>query len=100
MLDKPVSRMKLAYWNQRFGSDVVEREYGRYGEARQLFEEARAAGVVFLDEGNYQVVLENGALLNIYASPYTPSKAIGVIGGLRISPNTSTTLRSRKELTW
>ncbi|KAI1755876.1 Metallo-dependent phosphatase-like protein [Xylaria castorea] len=34
---------------------------------------ARDAGILFLDEGNYDFHLENGALLKVYASPFTPS---------------------------
>lgn len=53
--------------------ELVVREYGSPGEARQPFEDARDAGIVFLDEGSHRFVLDNGALLTVYASPYTPS---------------------------
>lgn len=43
-----------------------------------MFEDARAAGIVFLDEGTHTFTLENGALLTVYASPYTP--ALGAWG--------------------
>ncbi|MCJ1483803.1 hypothetical protein MMC06_003971, partial [Schaereria dolodes] len=57
---------------------LVAKEYGAQGEARQLFEEARDAGIMFLDEGTHHITLENEALLTVYASPYTP--ALGAWG--------------------
>lgn len=33
---------------------------------------AAEAGVTFLDEGHHQIILPNGAKLEVYASPYTP----------------------------
>ncbi len=53
--------------------EFVAREYGILGQARQLFDDARHGGIVFPDEGTYRFPLENGAILTIYASPYTPS---------------------------
>lgn len=52
---------------------LVVKVYGEPGEARQMFEEARAAGIKFLDEGSHQFILANGASLNVYATPWTPS---------------------------
>lgn len=55
---------------------MVKKACGAYGEARKLLEEARAAGVVFLDEGTHGFVLKIGALLNVYTvytSPWRPS---------------------------
>ncbi|KAL1305084.1 hypothetical protein AAFC00_002018 [Neodothiora populina] len=47
-----------------------------YQEARDFWTKeggvARKEGVVFLDEGSHTFRLDNGALLRIYASPYTP----------------------------
>lgn len=51
----------------------VKRELGDYGEARQLFEEAKEDGIILLDEGLYHFDLANGASLTIYCSPFTPS---------------------------
>jgi hypothetical protein len=53
--------------------------YGDLGEAKALFdtEETRAAGTMFLDEGTHRIPLANGALMTVYASPYTPSKSSG-----------------------
>ena len=57
----------------------IKSAYGACEEARQLFEseEAKAAGIVFLDEGTHRFELANGALLTVYASPYTPSLSEG-----------------------
>lgn len=57
---------------------LVEKEYGALGEARQLFEDAKHEGMMFLDEGTHHLKLDNGALLTVYASPYTP--ALGAWG--------------------
>lgn len=55
----------------------IKKEYGDYGDAKRLFHQARDEGIVFLDEGSHQFHLDNGALLNIYASPYTPATGGG-----------------------
>lgn len=52
--------------------DDVDRYHGPR-HVRQLLDDAKEAGVEFLDEGTYAIDLENGARLTIYASPYTPS---------------------------
>ncbi|KAL7626499.1 hypothetical protein AAE478_003271 [Parahypoxylon ruwenzoriense] len=54
--------------------DLVEKNFGGLGEPRRLFNEAKDAGITFLDEGNYQFTLQNGAVLRVYASPFTPSE--------------------------
>ena len=58
---------------------ALKRTYGDLGEARALFdtEEVRAAGILFLGEGIHRIALANGALMTVYASPYTPSKSSG-----------------------
>ncbi|RSM14365.1 hypothetical protein CEP52_001452 [Fusarium oligoseptatum] len=53
--------------------DSIKTEYGDYGDARRLLHEARDQGIVFLEEGSHQFTLDNGALLKVYASPYTPT---------------------------
>ncbi|RSL76977.1 hypothetical protein CEP51_009478 [Fusarium floridanum] len=53
--------------------DSIKAEYGDYGDARRLLHEARDQGIVFLEEGSHQFTLDNGALLKVYASPYTPT---------------------------
>jgi Calcineurin-like phosphoesterase len=51
--------------------ELVRKEYGDYGEIRKIL--AENAGIIFLDEGSYEFSLRNGALLRLYASPFTPS---------------------------
>lgn len=75
-LDTPVLENKLADNTTAEDADLVKRTYGDFGEARALFESdaAKAAGIRFLDEGNYTFDLANNASLSVYASPYTASK--------------------------
>jgi hypothetical protein len=77
-LDIPAFKRKVAEVVPALESDLVANDYGFYGEARQLLENAREGGVIFVDEGNHQFKLNNGALLKGYASPWTP--ALGVWG--------------------
>lgn len=72
-LDTPTFRAKVAQARPPLDPELVRRVYGDYGEARQLLEDARSAGIIFLDEGSHRFTLENGAILAVYASPYTPS---------------------------
>lgn len=72
-MDIPLFKQKLSEARPPLDLDLVRKEYGDYGEARQLFEQAKDAGIIFLDEGIYQFTLDNGASLTVYASPYTPS---------------------------
>lgn len=72
-LDTPVYRQKLAEASRFIDPAFVIKEYGNYGEARKLVDEAREAGIYFLDEGTHHFDLDNGASLTVYASPYTPS---------------------------
>ena len=74
-MDIPAFRKKVAEAQPPLDPDLVKKEYGDYGETRQILEDARAAGVIFLDEGSHRFILRNGALLTVYASPYTPSLA-------------------------
>jgi len=50
--------------------ELIEQGYGHDGEAKRLSEDS---WITFFDEGVYSFHLQNGALLTIYASPYTPS---------------------------
>jgi predicted phosphodiesterase len=52
---------------------LVRKEYGDYGEVRQLFEDIKSADIIFLEEGTHHFNLQNGASLIVYASPFTPS---------------------------
>lgn len=77
-MDIPVFENKVAEATPSLDPELLAKEYGIPGEARQLFEEANDAGIIFLDEGTHRFTLENGALLTVYASPYTP--ALGAWG--------------------
>ncbi len=72
-IDIPAFRKKVAEVRPPLDPDLVKKVYGDYGEARHILEDARSAGVIFLDEGSHQFILENGAILKVYASPWTPS---------------------------
>ncbi|OLN88721.1 putative rhamnogalacturonate lyase C 2 [Colletotrichum chlorophyti] len=81
-LDIPNSQRNLDKARRLYPDSDAERlvaEYGNPGDARRLFEEARHAGIVLLDEGMHGFDLANGAHLTVYASPYTPA-AGGVSG--------------------
>ncbi|KIX94749.1 uncharacterized protein Z520_09439 [Fonsecaea multimorphosa CBS 102226] len=58
--------------------ELVEKEYGAMGEAKQLFKDAIDVGIILLDEGTHHFTLQNGARLTVYASPCTP--ALGAWG--------------------
>ncbi|KAB5547124.1 ser/Thr protein phosphatase family protein [Coniochaeta sp. 2T2.1] len=49
------------------------KQFGAWGEARRLLFDAARAGIAFLDEGRHSFHLSNGAHLELWASPYTPS---------------------------
>lgn len=76
-LDSPVLCKKIeeAKRTMAEGLDdaLLEREYGKPGEAQQLVQSARRERIMFLEEGNHTMALDNGASVKIYASPYTPS---------------------------
>lgn len=76
-LDTPVLKKKLAEAERIAGEplahDLVKAEFGDFGEARKVLQDAESDGIVFLEEGNYVFSLENGARVKVYASPYTPS---------------------------
>ncbi len=72
-IDVPAFRKKVADARPPLDPELVRKVYGNDGGARQIFDDARAAGVIFLDEGSHQFILENCAILNVYASPWTPS---------------------------
>lgn len=72
-MDIPQFKKKVSDVQPPLDPDLVKKVYGDFGEARELFDQAAAAGIVFLDEGTHHFTLENGALLTVYASPFTPS---------------------------
>ncbi|KAL2833683.1 Metallo-dependent phosphatase-like protein [Aspergillus cavernicola] len=70
-MDIPIFQGKVIEAN--LDLQLVKKEYGDYGEVRELFDQARESGIILLDEGIHSFTLQNGALLKVYASPYTPS---------------------------
>jgi predicted phosphodiesterase len=71
-LDLPTFRSNIKNANPPLEEHLVQKEFGEYGEARRLFDEAINDGIVFLDEGHHNFNLTNGAYLKVFASPYTP----------------------------
>ncbi|KAI0201254.1 ser/Thr protein phosphatase family protein [Astrocystis sublimbata] len=82
-LDVPTFRAKVAEAIIALEPELVRREYGCYGEARQLIDQT--PGVTLLDEGTRHFNLPNGAQMTVYASPYTPSEGGG---GFQYLPKT------------
>lgn len=79
-LDSSMFRESLQQIRTSIDDDaLIERTYGKIGSARALLEadDVRKAGVVYLTEGSHRFALENGAVLTVYASPFTPSKSTG-----------------------
>jgi Calcineurin-like phosphoesterase len=83
-MDIDAFEAKLAEAVPSLEPELVAREYGTLGLARQLFEDARNEGIVFLDEGTHHIPLTNGAVLKLYAGPYTPALGLGVFNTTRI----------------
>lgn len=71
-MDIPIFQRK-ATEAQPLDPQLIQKFYGNYGEVRELFAKEKEAGITFLDEGIHSFRLQNGAILNVYASPYTPS---------------------------
>jgi hypothetical protein len=83
----------------------VRQTYGDYGEVRNsLFESAKDANILLLDEGSYEFRLRNGALLKIYTSPYSHrlvlTGRVVVIGGFNIIQTRVISLIIHKTSTW
>ena len=82
-MDDAVYRKNMAE-TQRLDSSINKelwtQNFGRDGEARKIFEEAKDAGIHFLQEGTHELELGNGARLTVYASPFTPSNSRGELG--------------------
>ncbi|KAI0172887.1 Metallo-dependent phosphatase-like protein [Hypoxylon sp. FL1284] len=72
-MDVPTFRNHLAPIIDHLDQALVKSEYGDYGEARQIFDDMKAEGIHLLFEGTHRFELSNGALLSVYASPFTPS---------------------------
>lgn len=86
-MDFPAFANKVSEARPRLDPELVEKEYGKPGDARALFEKddvKKDVEIMFLDEGMHEFELANGALLRVYASPYTP--ALGA-WGFQYHPN-------------
>ena len=70
-LDDAAFERIVAQANPPLEPDLVAKEYGEVGAARELLDKARDEGIVFLAEGNHEMELPNGVLLKVYASPFT-----------------------------
>ncbi len=77
-LDIPAFDRKVSEATPALDPEDIIRVYGKPGDVRQLFDKARNEGIIFLDEGTHHFGLENGAVLTVCASPYTP--ALGAWG--------------------
>lgn len=76
-LDDGVFKDKIAEASRVAQEDltqIIKDEYGGYGGVKRLLVEADC-GIIFLDEGTHEIRLQNGALMKVYASPYTPATA-------------------------
>ncbi|KAL9103807.1 MAG: hypothetical protein Q9163_001184 [Psora crenata] len=71
-MDTPIFKKKVAEVRPPLDPTLVKVTYGDYGEARQILKQARNAGIILLDEGKHTFTLRNGALITVYASPWTP----------------------------
>ncbi|KAH6895629.1 ser/Thr protein phosphatase family protein [Thelonectria olida] len=72
-LDTPAFKNVIDGAPTAIEEDLVRRNFGNFGEARSLLQQD--PDIKLLDEGVHRFVLTNGALLTVYASPYTPSKS-------------------------
>lgn len=70
-LDQHAFKKKIA--EARVEEDLIEKEYGTTRTVRELIDRSQEDNIFLLDEGNYSFTLRNGAMLKVYASPYTPS---------------------------
>ena len=66
-------KQKISEARPPLDPELIRKEYGDFGEARQLFEKEKDRGIIFLDEGTHHFILNNGASLTVFASPFTPS---------------------------
>ncbi|RYC96862.1 hypothetical protein BFJ63_vAg29 [Fusarium oxysporum f. sp. narcissi] len=76
-LDDGVFKNKIAEASRVAQEDLeqsIKDEYGYYGEAKRLLIEGDH-GIMFHNEGTHEIRLQNGALIKVYTSPYTPATA-------------------------
>lgn len=79
-LDDRVFQTHLSEIRHKINDEqLMKSTYGDLGDARAVLEaeDAKQAGIVFLDEGIHHFDLQNGAHLTVYASPFTASKSTG-----------------------
>lgn len=74
-LDEAIFRQKANEARAHSDQEEITKVFGDYGQARSLLTGAAAKeqGIHFLDQGTHRFTLANGAVLNVYASPFTPS---------------------------
>jgi Icc-related predicted phosphoesterase len=72
-MDTSVFKRKITEAGLDGELDLVRREYGTWGEAKTIID-VQDEGIHLLHEGTHTFKLQNGALLNVYASPLTPSE--------------------------
>ncbi|KAI1778923.1 Metallo-dependent phosphatase [Hypoxylon cercidicola] len=83
-MDVPSFQTTLKKASMTLDSPDVRSIYGDFGEAWQMFDSMKSQGIHILQEGTRQFELDNGALLSVYASPFTPSTQDG--WGFNYSP--------------
>lgn len=73
-MDTPAFGKTVANAKPPLEPELVRKTYGDYGEIRRFIAaNSEAANIILLDEGSYEFRLRSGALLRVYASPFTPS---------------------------
>lgn len=75
-LHESAFKQKIAEVNriaQESLDDQIKAEFGDFGEAQRLLQDAKDEGIIYLEEDPHQFVLVNGASLKVYASLYTVS---------------------------
>ncbi|KAL7917399.1 Metallo-dependent phosphatase-like protein [Trichoderma austrokoningii] len=100
-LDLPTFRQKISEASRLETLDdaLVKKEYGDYGAAQEIMNEAKNKGIIFLNEGSHRFSLQNGALLKVYASPYTPSTVSSNEWGFQYSGSHSFSIDSEIDIT-
>jgi Icc-related predicted phosphoesterase len=73
-LDTPTYQQLLHKSRKRRDFSKLLQSLGQPGDARRLFDNVKKQHHIhYLDEGTHRFPLPNGALLTVYASPYTPA---------------------------
>ena len=79
LLDPNFVERQLADWSERpnYTPQIRENRYREIAEVRATIEDAKQDGVHYLEEGTYEFLLQNGAVLRLFASPRTPDHNSG-----------------------